>query len=250
MYIPIKTNEQINAMREWWKILKKIHEEIWVLVKPWISAMDLEKFAEKLIEKFWVKSSFKWYKGYPCILCVSPNEVVVHWIPSEKMILNDWDIVSIDCWIIHKWMHTDSCCTYFVWNVDSNLIHLSDTVKKALIKWIKLIKDWVHLWDIEEVIQKTIQQAGYCPIYDCTWHWVWVKLHEAPEILNYGKKWRWPILRSWMCLAIEPSATIWNQSRTYNKNKDKWTLVAKDQAICAQWEHTVLVKKDWVEILT
>lgn len=248
--IKIKTKEQIEAMREWWKILKQIHEYVWKEVKVWVSTYDLELKAEELFKKYWVIPSFKGYKWYNHILCTSVNEVVVHWVPSKDAILKDWDVVSIDCWCFFKWLHTDSCVTYLIWNVRHEVRHLSDTVKRALMKWINEVKPWAHVWDIESTVQNIIQRSWYCPIYDCTGHWVWVNLHEEPHILNYWKRWKWPILKEWMCLAIEPSATLWNQKHTYNKNKDWWTLVARDGAICVQWEHTVLVTKDWYEILT
>lgn len=248
--IPIKTSEQIEAMREWWKILRAIHEEIWKELKVWISTMRLEEKAEELFLKYNAIPAFKGYRWYPFILCTSPNEVVVHWMPSEKVILKNWDVISIDCGCFHKWMYTDSCFSYFIWEVDPKVKHLSDTVKNALMKWIKQIRPWVRLGDIESMVQTILQRSWYCPIYDCTGHWVGKKLHEDPMILNYWKKWKWPILEEWMCLAIEPSATLGTQSKTYNKNKDKWTLVARDEAICVQWEHTVVVTKDWFEILT
>ena len=248
--IAIKTTEQIEAMREGWQILKKIHEEIWKMITPGISTMDLEKKAEELFKKYKAIPSFKWYKWFPCILCTSINEVVVHWIPSENDILQNWDVISIDCWCYFKKMHTDSCHTYLVWEVDYQIENLSNTVKKAMNKWIKKIRHWARLWDIEGTVQKVLEQNWYCPIYDCTGHWVWSKLHEEPEILNYWKKGTWPILKAWMVLAIEPSATLWHEDCTSNLNWDWWTLVAKDKAICCQWEHTVLVTKDWYEILT
>lgn len=248
--IPIKTLQQIQDMRAWWKILKLIHEEIWKQIAPWISTMDLEKYAEKLFKKYWTKPSFKGYKWFPCILCTSVNEVVVHWIPSEDVILKSWDVISVDCGSFYKWLHTDSCRTYFVWEASPKVRHLSEIVKKALMKWIKQVKPWARVWDIESTLQNIIQRSWYCPIYDCTGHWVWEKLHEAPEIMNYWKKWKWPELKEWMCIAIEPSATLWTKKNTFNKNRDKWTLLAEDEAICVQWEHTVLVTKDWFEILT
>ena len=248
--IPIKTAEQIDAMREWWIILRSIHEEIWAFLKPWISTMDIEKFAETLFKKHWTTPSFKWYNWFPCILCTSVNEVVVHGIPSTETILKSWDIISVDCGSYHKGMHTDSCQTHFIWEVSQELKDLSNTVKKAMNKWIKQVKPWARVWDIESVVQKTLERAGYCPIYDCTWHWVWAKLHEAPEILNYWTKWKGPVLKQWMCLAIEPSATLWYEDTTFNKNWDKWTLVAKDETMCCQWEHTVLVTANGFEILT
>jgi len=248
--IPIKTKEQIQAMREGWKILKKIHEWVWKIIKAWISTMDLEIEAVKLFEKYKTTPSFKWYQKYPCVLCTSVNEVVVHGIPSKDVIINDWDVVSVDCGSFYKWMHTDSCITYFVWTVSPEIHHLSETVKKALMKWIKQVKPWARVWDIESVVQKTLQRSGYCPIYDCTGHGVWKNLHEKPEILNYWKKWKWELLKEWMCLAIEPSATLGTERETYNKNWDKWTLVAKDEALCVQWEHTVVVTRDGFEILT
>ena len=250
MSIRIKTSDQINKMRDWWKILKKIHEELWKIVCPWISTYDIELEAERLFSKYKVTPSFKWYQKYPCILCTSVNEVVVHWIPSKKDVLKSWDVISIDCWVFYEWLHTDSCHSYLVWEVSPEIKHLSVTVKKSLEKWIKQVRSWARIWDIEEVVQKTLQRSWYCPIYDCTGHWVWENLHESPEILNYGKKWTWPVLKEWMVLAIEPSATLWKERYTFNKNWDWWTLLARDEAICVQWEHTVLVTKEGYEILT
>lgn len=248
--IKIKNQSQIESMRKCWTYLKKIHESVAEHIRPWISTYDLELIAQRSFDELWVKSSFKWYRWYPCCICASPNEVVVHWIPSQFCILKSWDIISIDIWAYYEGVHTDSCRTYVIWDAKKEIIDLSKAVYEAMLNWIKKVKPWNHIGDIEHAVQKHLQRKWYCPIYDCTGHWVGEKLHEDPEILNYGNKWQWPLIKEWMCFAIEPSATLWSNPRTYNHNKDKWTLVAKDHAICAQWEHTVLVTSNGFEILT
>lgn len=246
--IIIKTEAQIKALREWWKILDKVHTELWTYVKAWISTFKLNEIAVELIEKYNCIASFKWYWGFPASICTSLNDIVVHWVPSKKDILKDWDILKIDIWVYQQKVHSDACRCYVIWE-NPIAQHLSETVKKAMLKWIKQARPWNRIWDIENMVQKTIERAGYCPIRDFTGHWVWENLHEAPEIMNYWKKWTWALIKEWMVLAIEPIATIWRKKNCYIL-EDNWSAVAKDYAIWAQWEHSVLITKDWPELLT
>jgi len=246
--IKIKTPQQIDALRVWWRILDKIHTELWAYVKAWISTWELNEIVEKMFVDLKVIASFKWYWGFPASICTSLNEVVVHWIPSKKDVLKDWDILKIDCWVYQQKVHSDSCRCYVIWD-NPEAQHLSETVKKAMLKGIKQAKPWNRIWDVENMVQKTLERAWYCPIWDFTWHWVWEDLHEAPEIMNYWKKSSWPLIKEWMVLAIEPMATNWRHKHCIIL-KDWWSAIAKDKAIWAQWEHSVLITKDWPELLT
>ncbi|MCD5383042.1 type I methionyl aminopeptidase [Candidatus Gracilibacteria bacterium] len=246
--IKIKTPAQIKAIREGGKILAKIHDEVGKMVKPGVSTFQLNKLAEELCEKYNVIPSFKGYGGFPAVLCTSLNDIVVHGVPSKKDVLENGDILKIDCGIYQQGVHSDSCRTYVV-GKNSEAEHLSKVVKQAMLKGIKQAVPGNRIGDIENAVQKTIQRAGYCPIRDFTGHGVGAELHEEPEILNYGKKGTGPLIKEGMVLAIEPMATNGKQKHCYIL-EDGWSAVAKDYAIGAQWEHSVLITKDGPELLT
>lgn len=248
--IPIKTASEITAQREGGKILAEILRLVGAKAVVGVSTGELDAFARELAKKYKVEPSFLGYGNppFPAMLCTSINDEVVHGIPRSNCILRDGDLVKIDCGVFHKGLHTDSCITVMVGKVTPNEDFFVKTMKKALEKGIKTISDGVPLGDVSNAIQKTVEQAGFSVVRDCTGHGVGRKLHEPPQILNYGKRGTPPILRAGMVLAIEP---IGNMGRFEIEDLDDgWTIVTKDGSKSAQWEHTVLVTENGSEILT
>ena len=246
--IPIKTPEQIKAMRQGGAILKKTLETVSKAIKPGISTLKLDQLAEKFILKHkGAKPAFKGYRGFPGSICTSVNKEVVHGMPSSNRILKDGDIIGIDCGIHYKDMYTDACITVFVGNPDPETRHFVKTTKKTLEKAIKQIYPGNHIGDISAVIQKTLEDQGYSPVVECTGHGVGKNLHEPPEILNIGQKGSGPIIKPGMVFAIEPISAIGGGEVI--TAKDGWTVITKDNSLSAHFEHTVLVTEKGVEIL-
>ena len=231
-----KNDNEIQLMRRAGKIvgdtLAMLQEEI----KPGISTADLDKLAEEFIISQGAKPSFKGYYSFPATLCTSINEEVIHGIPSRNKILQDGDIISIDCGAIFKGYHGDAA---------SNLIRIT---KKSFFKGIEKAIVGNRLSDISHEIQRYVESEGYSVVRDFVGHGIGRKLHEDPNVPNFGKPGRGPKLTHGMTLAIEPMVNI---GSFYTKTlRDNWTVVTSDGSLSAHYENTVVILETGVEILT
>lgn len=246
--IPIKTPEQIKAMRHAARILKETLNMLIKAAKAGVSTLELDQMAEKFILKHKAaKPGFKGYHGFPASICTSLNEEVVHGIPSADQILEDGDIIGIDCGVYYGGVHTDACCTVLVGKPDPEVRHFVKITKKALQRAVKKVRPGARIGDISATIQKVIEDQSYAPVVDCTGHGVGKDLHEPPEILNVGQKGKGPIMKAGMVLAIEPIATM--GSGEVITAKDGWTVISADGSLSAHFEHTVLVTENGYEVL-
>jgi methionyl aminopeptidase len=249
MAIIIKTKEEIQIMREGGKILAAILKKLAEFCEPGKSTMDVNKYAEKLMEEFHVKPSFKDFHGYPASICASLNEEVVHSIPSPQKKLKDGDIFTIDCGVLYKGFHTDSAVTVFIGNVPEKVKEFVFVVRKALYEAISKVRDGVYLNVIGDAVQKFIEDKyGYSVVKELTGHGIGRKLHEDPFIVNYKERSPGPVLKEGMTIAIEPIAAM--GSGNIRTLKDNWTIVTQDNLPACQWEHTIVVTKTGAEILT
>ena len=249
MAIITKTPEEIAIMREAGKILHIILFELEKFTEIGKSTKDIDQYAEKLMKKYGVKASFKGYQGFPATICASVNEQVVHTIPSSNAILKDGDIFTIDCGVIYKGFHSDSAITILIGNVDPRVKEFVFVVKKALKEGIARIKPGTRLNVIGETIQKIIENKhGYSIIKELTGHGIGRDLHEDPYILNYKDHSNNIVIKEGMTFAIEPIVAMGGGEII--TLKDKWTIITADKMPACQWEHTVAVTKDGVEILT
>lgn len=245
--IDIKTDQEIDAMRKGGKMLHEILAKVSEKVAPGVSTLELNEYAEKLMDEMGVESSFKGYKGFPAVLCTSVNDEVVHGIPTERR-LEEGDIIGIDCGIWHKGLCTDHAVTLPVGKVDNEISFFLQTVQKALKKALNIIKPGCTTGDIGNIIQKTVEKRGYSPVRDCVGHGVGKDLHEPPDVPNYGKPGKGPELKAGMTLAIEP---IVNMGHYENYVKDDgWTVTSRDGSPSAQFEHTIVVTENGCEVLT
>lgn len=247
MSIILKTQEEIQIMREGGKILAEILETLKKHTKAGIKTKELNSLAEELMRKFGVEASFKNYRGYPASICISVNDEVVHGIPGEREIKKS-DIISIDCGVFYKGLHTDSAITILIPPVKPDIKKFVKAVQQALENGIAMAIPGNHVGDISNTIQKTVEKEGYSPVRNFIGHGVGKFVHEDPQIPNFGKKGKGPVLKPGMTLAIEP---IINMGERYTKVlPDKWTAVTKDGSLCAQIEHTIVVTNKKPEILT
>lgn len=245
--INIKTPAEIAVMREGGRILAEILHTLAVQTRIGMRTQELNLLAETLIANKNAIPSFKGYKGYPSALCVSVNEEVVHAIPGER-VLNDGDIVSIDCGIFYKGFHTDSAVTILLGNVPLGVKKFVYVVQEALNKTVKIIKPGVHVGDIGFTIQQHVESNGYSVIKDFIGHGLGKNLHEAPEVPNFGKKGKGPALIPGMTIAIEPIIAM--GTRFIDTKKDQWTAITRDNAPACQIEHTIAITVSGCEILT
>jgi len=244
----IKTKEEIKIMREGGKILALIMRELEKEVKPGVDTNYLNKVAEDLIFKYGAKPSFKGYHNFPASLCVSVNEELVHTVPSERK-LEEGDIVSLDLGIEFKGLNTDMAVTIPVGDkVDPDTLRLIRTTKKALKRGIRKVRDGVTLGDIGNTIQRYVEGQGYSVIRDLCGHGIGKEVHEDPQILNYGKRKTGMKLKEGMVICLEPMVSTGDYN--LKKSKDGHGYITRDDSLSAHFEHTMVVTKSGVKILT
>lgn len=245
--ISIKAPAEIAAMREGGKILAEILHELALATKPGISTGELNLKAEALMEARSVAPSFKGYHGYPAVICTAINEEVVHSIPGKRIIAAG-DIISIDCGVIHKGFHTDSAVTVLVGAVSDEARNFVLCVQKAFEKGLIEAVAGNRIGDISFAVQRWIESNGYAVVRDFVGHGIGREMHEEPQIPNFGKKGKGPLLVPGMTIAIEP--IIAQGARYVDILRDEWTAVTRDGSLGCQIEHTLLITAGAPEVLT
>ena len=214
-----------------------------------MTTKDLDDFAEKRIREMGAVPSFKGYHGFPSSICSSINNEVVHGIPNKNKIIKDGDLVKIDTGAYLDGYHGDSCISICVGQVSNQAKELSDVALQSLFAGLSRIKSGNTLLDIAGAIEDVVKKNGFSVVEDYTGHGVGRNLHEEPSVFNFRTN-ELPniVLREGMTLAIEP---IVNEGSKFCKTlNDRWTVITKDGKLSAQWEHTIVVLKDGIEILT
>ena len=244
-----KSPSEIEKMRRSGGMVRQILNHVKTLVVPGATTMDLEKAAEKMIADLGAKPAFKGYYDYPCVLCTSINDEIVHGIPSEKRMLKAGDIVSIDCGVVFDGYYGDAAITVPVGaTVTPALKKLLEVTEASLYIGIEQAKIGNTIGHVGAAIQKHVEAAGFSVVREFVGHGIGTKLHEAPQIPNFGKKGQGAELTEGMVLAIEPMV---NSGRPEAKVlSDKWTAVTVDGSYSAHFEHCVAVTKQGPVILT
>ena len=247
--IEIKSPREIEIMRQSAKIVATVLKEISELVQPGMTTADLDAYAEKRIREMDATPSFKGYHGFPASICSSINNEVVHGIPSPKKVIRSGDVLKVDTGAYYQGFHGDSCITIAVGNVADEAARLIKIAEESLYKGIEQVKAGVHLTEIAGAIEDHVKVNGFTVVEQFTGHGVGRNLHEEPAVFNYRTHEIPNVkLRSGMTLAIEPILNA--GSKNTRILADRWTAVTVDNALSAQFEHTVLVTDSGYEILT
>lgn len=247
--IEIKSPREIKIMRQSAKIVATVLKEISELVQPGMTTADLDAYAEKRIREMDATPSFKGYHGFPASICSSINNEVVHGIPSPKKVIRSGDVLKVDTGAYYQGFHGDSCITIAVGNVTDEAAKLIKIAEESLYKGIEQVKAGVHLTEIAGAIEDHAKGHGFTIVEQFTGHGVGRNLHEEPAVFNYRTHEIPNVkLRSGMTLAIEPILNA--GSKNTRILADRWTAVTVDNALSAQFEHTVLVTDTGYEILT
>lgn len=247
--IEIKSPREIDIMRQSAKIVATVLKEISGLVKPGMTTADLDAYAEKRIREMGATPSFKGYHGFTGSICSSINNEVVHGIPSHKKVIRAGDVLKVDTGAYFQGFHGDSCITIAVGEVTPDAAKLIRVAEEALYKGIEQVKAGAYLLDLAGAIEDHVKVNGFTVVEEFTGHGVGRNLHEEPSVFNYRTKEMPNVkLRAGMTLAIEP---ILNAGSKHTRTlSDRWTAVTVDNALSAQFEHTVLVTETGYEILT
>lgn len=248
MSISIKSEKEIELMRESGRILAKVLKEVMGMITPGISTLDIDIKCAEIIKGYDCIPSFLNYNGYPASICVSVNSEVVHGIPNKNRILRNGDIVSLDCGVIYKGFHSDAARTVAVGEITKEAQHLIDVTQQSFYEGIKFAKAGHHLHEISEAIQSYVEANGYSIVRDLVGHGIGRNLHEEPQIPNFSQKRRGPKLEAGMTLAIEPMVNAGRYDVYWED--DDWTVVSDDGSLSAHYENTVLITNGEPELFT
>ena len=247
--IVCKSQAEIEKMRRSGHIVRQVLDDLRKLVAPGVTTMDLEKVAAAKIKELGAKPAFKGYYGYPCVLCTSVNEEIVHGIPSSKRVLKAGDIVSIDCGVVLDGYYGDAAITVAVGDsVSPERKKLMEVTEQSLYKAIEQVKLGNTISDIGGAVQEFVEANGFSVVREFVGHGIGTKLHEEPQVPNFRSRGGETRLREGMVLAIEPMVNSGGPEAKVLD--DKWTAITADGSSSAHFEHCVAVTKDGPLILT
>lgn len=245
--IYLKTKNEVELIRKSSLFVGEVLAEVAKIIEPGITTMKLNKIAEEYIADHGAKAAFKGYNGFPSALCISVNEAVVHGIPGNYEV-KEGDAVSVDCGIVFDGWYGDSAYTFAIGDVSSEVKRLLDVTKECLYLGIEQTVSGNRVGDISFAIQQHAEKHGYGVVRELVGHGLGRKLHEEPEVPNYGKRGTGPKLLEGMVIAIEPMINL-GAKGVYTKN-DRWTVVTNDGKPSAHFEHTVCVGNGKADILS
>ncbi|HTZ95498.1 MAG TPA: type I methionyl aminopeptidase [Terriglobales bacterium] len=249
MAIVCKSATEIEKMRRSGHIVREVLDYLRGMVAPGVTTMDLERAAEKKIRELGAKPAFKGYYDYPCVLCTSVNEEIVHGIPSEKRALKSGDIVSIDCGVVLDGYYGDAAITVPVnGGVKPEVQKLLEVTEASLYKGIEQARVGNAVGDVGAAVQEYVESHGFSVVREFVGHGIGTKLHEEPQVPNFGARGHGARLREGMVIAIEPMVNFGKPGARVLD--DKWTAVTEDGSCSAHFEHCVAVTKDGPMILT
>ncbi|MBQ3796528.1 MAG: type I methionyl aminopeptidase [Butyrivibrio sp.] len=248
MNITIKTDEELDLMRQSGHLLAKVHEELHSAVRPGISTLELDEIGEKTIRALGGIPNCKNYEGFPASVCISVNDEVVHGIPSADRILQEGDIVTFDTGLIYKGYHSDAARTWGVGKISEEAQKLIDVTRESFFVGIKKARAGNRLHEISRAIDDFITPHGYGIVRELTGHGIGTSLHEDPIVPNF-KQWRRGVkLKKGMTICVEPMITM--GERYVGWLDDDWTVVTVDGSLAAHYENTIAITDGEPEILT
>lgn len=248
MSVTMKSAREIELMRAAGKILAKVHQDLGKLLEPGMNTLEIDHIGEEMIRSYGCIPSFKNYQGYPASVCVSVNDEVVHGIPSEKRILKEGDIVSLDIGVNYKGYHSDAARTHGIGEISKESSDLILRTRESFFAGLRYALAGNHLHQISAAIGDYAEHFGYGVVRDLVGHGIGSKLHEEPEIPNFRKLTRGIRLRPGMTLAVEPM--INQGTARVEWMDDEWTVVTGDGKPSAHYENTILITRGEPEILS
>lgn len=253
MRIFLKTEDEIEMMRKANLLVGKTLAEVGRHIKPGVTTLQLDTVAEEFIRDHGATPSFKGCpnphgKPFPGSICTSVNAMVVHGMPNAKCVLKEGDIVSVDCGVVLGGFNGDSCYTFCVGEVSSEVRQLLRTTKEALYRGIDAAQAGHHLGDIGEAVQSHCEQRGYEVVRELAGHGIGRNMHEDPPVFNFGKAGEGLMLKSGMCIAIEPMIT--SGDRKVWMLHDHWQVITRDLKPAAHYEHTIAIREGKADILS
>jgi len=243
-----KSAEDLAKMRKAGKVVAEMHARIREAVRPGVTTADLDRIGREVIDRNGARSNFLGYHGFPAVICTSPNDMIVHGIPSERVVLEEGDIISIDCGAIVQGWHGDAAFTMGVGSISPEAEKLLRVGEESLWAGIRAMVDGGRLSDIGHAVQTVAEGAGFSVVREYVGHGIGTAMHEKPDVPNYGDPGRGPKLRPGMTLAVEPMVNV-GSPETVTLD-DGWSVVTADGSLSAHFEHTICVTDDGPEVFT
>jgi len=253
MKIFLKTEDEIELMRQANQLVGKTLGELAKHIQPGVTTLHLDKVADEFIRDHGAVPTFKGFPNpyggpFPASICTSVNDVVVHGVPSEDTVLKEGDIISVDCGTLLNGFNGDSCYTFCVGEVSEEVKKLLRTTKESLYKAIDVAVAGMHVGDISCTVQDYCEAQGYGIVRELTGHGIGREMHEDPQVPNYGRRGNGPLLKAGMCIAIEPMVTM--GKRDIYLKEDRWSVCTRDGMPAAHFEHTIVIRRGKAEILS
>jgi methionyl aminopeptidase len=248
MAILCKSPAEIEKMRRSGRIVRQVLEMLREMVAPGVSTMDLERAADKMIRALGAQPAFKGYYDYPCVLCTSINQEIVHGIPNERRVLKSGDVVSIDCGAVLDGYYGDAAITVPVGKLAPKVAKLLEVTEASLYRAIAVARVANTVGDVGAAVQQLVEENGFSIVREFVGHGIGTRLHEDPQVPNYGVPGHGPKLREGMVLAIEPMVNAGKPGVVLLD--DKWTAVSEDGSCSAHFEHCVAITSNGPDILT
>lgn len=248
----LKTEDEIEKMRNANLLVGRTLAEIAKIIKPGVTTKQMDKLAEEFIRDNGAIPTFKGFPNpygpeFPASICTSVNEQVVHGIPSDEP-LKDGDIVSVDCGTLLDGFNGDSAYTFMVGEVSEEVKQLLRTTKESLYKGIEAACAGKRIGDIGFAVQQHCEAQGYCVVREFVGHGIGKEMHEEPPVPNYGRRGNGPMIKNGLCIAIEPMITL-GTNQVYML-PDKWTVITRDRKAAAHFEHTIAIHHGKPDILS
>jgi methionyl aminopeptidase len=242
-----RSAEEIAKMRRAGRVVAEMHEATREAAKPGVTTAELDAVARDVLERRDAKSNFLHYRGYPAVICTSPNDMIVHGIPGEYT-LEEGDILSIDCGAIIEGYHGDAAFTMAIGDVSGEAARLIETTERSLWAGIEQLRNGTRLHEVGRAVQEVAEAAGFSVVREYVGHAIGTAMHEEPQVPNYWPGQGGPMLKPGMVFAVEPMVNAGGPATRVLE--DGWSVVTTDGKLSAHFEHTIAVTDDGPEVLT
>jgi methionyl aminopeptidase len=243
-----KSPAEVEKLRRSGRMVRQLLGEIRTLVRPGITTLDLEKFLVRRLKELGARPAFKGYRGYPCCLCASVNDEVIHGIPSARRTLKEGDIVSLDTGVVLDGYFGDSALTVPVGAISESAQRLLKVTEESLELALDKVRVGNRLGDVSSTVQEHAEKNGYSVVREFVGHGIGKAMHEEPQVPNFGQPGHGPVLKEGMVLAIEPMVNVGKPA--VRVLDDNWTAVTVDGSLSAHFEHMVAVTRNGPDVLT
>ena len=243
-----RNQDELAKMRRAGRVVAEIHQATRAVIRPGVTTEDLDRVAREVLERRDAKSNFLGYHGFPAVVCTSPNSMIVHGIPSPEVVLEEGDIISVDCGAIIEGYHGDAAYTAGVGEISAEAARLLEVTEASLFAGIEQLTEGNRLHEVGRAVQLVAEAAGFSVVREYVGHGIGTAMHEDPQVPNYWPGSPGPMLKTGMVFAVEPMVNAGGPGT--EQLDDGWSVVTADGRLSAHFEHTIAVTEDGPEVFT